>query len=77
MAGKKGKGSGKAPAASGGGDDYVAAYSHALAGRLPDAEALCREILATTRKPTLRCLLSTPILGGYGNPFFSVHLCRR
>ena len=31
-----------------GGADYQAAYSHALAGRLPHAEALCREILATT-----------------------------
>ncbi len=31
-----------------GGADYEAAYTHALAGRLPDAEALCREILATT-----------------------------
>ncbi len=38
MAGKKGERSGKTPAASGGGD-YEAAYSHALAGRLPDAEA--------------------------------------
>ena len=31
-----------------GGSDYEAAYSHALAGRLANAEALCREILATT-----------------------------
>ncbi len=36
------------PASGGGGADYEAAYSHALAGRLPHAEALCREILATT-----------------------------
>ncbi len=47
MAGKKDERSGKTPAASGGAD-YEAAYSHALAGRLADAEALCREILATT-----------------------------
>ena len=33
---------------AGAGADYEAAYTHALAGRLPDAEALCREILATT-----------------------------
>ena len=31
-----------------GGADYQTAYRHALAGRLADAEALCREILATT-----------------------------
>jgi tetratricopeptide (TPR) repeat protein len=31
-----------------GGADYEAAHSHALAGRLADAEALCREILAAT-----------------------------
>ena len=30
---------------AGAGADYEAAYTHALAGRLPDAEALCREIL--------------------------------
>ena len=30
------------------GTDYEAAYTHALAGRFPDAEALCREILETT-----------------------------
>ena len=31
-----------------GGADYEAAYRHALAGRIADAEALCREILAAT-----------------------------
>ncbi len=34
--------------ASDGGGGYEAAYRHALAGRIADAEALCREILATT-----------------------------
>jgi tetratricopeptide (TPR) repeat protein len=31
-----------------GGGDYQAAHGHAIAGRLPDAETLCREILAAT-----------------------------
>ncbi len=72
-----GTGDGARDAGAGAGAEYDAAYGHAAAGRTAEAEALCREILASDPTHAEALYLLGGIAAQGGNARFAIELFTR